>query len=153
MDPSGFLLRADTLPLLLDKIALYRRNNGFTPGNPAAEVEAIYRRDYPWLVSKVGLVELKGDDPVAKWLERAWRMPMEMAEHDTADKRTLVCLNCEFHRPAHVFSADANRRITILGKGKYKPMGACAAHHWPVGLAVCILKPDVTKEVPGCWAT
>ncbi len=152
MDPSGFLLRSDTLRGLLTAIATYRKNNGFNPGNPAHEVETVYRKDYPWLVSNVGVIETKGVDPVARWLERAWRTPQpKFVESEMQEPRCVTCLTCEHYRPDHKYDTDALRRITILGRGKYKLPGACTAHHWPVGLAVWMEAPDTPATVPGCW--
>ena len=153
-DPTGYMFVEQGLAELIKAIATYRANNGFTPGNPAAEVELAYAKDYPWLISKVGLVGTKGIDHEARWIERAWRTKLEkFVATDPAENRLSICLSCPHYRPDRRYSTDAFRRISVIGKGKYKDVGACAAHHWAVGLAIWVENIETAKPEEGCWAT
>lgn len=153
-DPSGQTVKADSVAGLLSAIATYRQNNALPAGNPAAEVEAIYRVKYPWLVSKIGQTETLPPSPVATWLNHAWRTPQaKFVETIPAERRIATCLACPHYQPDHAFTTDQKRRLAILGRGKFAHSGACAEHHWAVGLAIWLESPDPRKAVPGCWAT
>lgn len=154
LDPSGVLIRADKLLELPPKIASYRSINGLPAGNPEAEIEARYAVDSPWLISRVGTTRTIPEDPVARWLNRAWRTPIrDWAEAETVNARMATCETCEHYAPDHPFSKDASRRLLVMGAGKLREAGACKVHHWACGLAVLAQAPEVTTGVDGCWAS
>lgn len=154
-DESGHTLRADNIPDLLQAIADYRAKNGLHPGDPAAELEALYARLYPWLISKVGTVTKAVEDPTLRWLNRQWRTPVaKWAEAMTAKKRYAVCQGCPYYAPAHPWSAESTRRLIILGAGKTAGMdGVCKVHHWAVALACAAERLHATATADGCWVT
>jgi len=152
LDPSGVLIRADKLMELPAKIASYRSVNGLAAGNPEAEIEAKYAVDNPWLVSKVGTTPVVQEDPIARWLNRAWRMPIkDWAESETVNARLGTCVACEHYAPDHPFSAEATRRLLVMGAGKLRTAGACKVHHWACGLAALAQAPESDLRVEGCW--
>lgn len=153
-DASGVLLRDDTLPGLLSKLTRFRQLNGLPAGNPAAEVEADYKVRYPWLVSKVGETPVAKEDPVATWLNRAWRSPVkerEFIESVPLGERLSTCAKCQFYESSWPYTAETRRRMTILGFGRVTDEGVCAVHHWPVGLAALYPKPTTDYRPEGCW--
>ena len=79
----------------------------------AAEVEADYKVRYPWLVSKVGETPVAKEDPVATWLNRAWRSPVkerEFIESVPLGERLSTCANCQFYESSWPYAAEARRR-------------------------------------------
>lgn len=154
-DASGYTLRADSIPALLQAIADYRANNGLHPGDPAAELESHYARLYPWLISKVGAAPKTVEDTVLRWLNRQWRAPVsKWAEAMTAKKRYAVCQDCPYYEPAHPWSAESVRRLIILGAGRTAGMdGVCRVHHWSVALACAAESLPTTASVNECWVT
>lgn len=152
-DPSGYLIRAKTIPELLTTIASYRRNNGLPAGDPLREVERVFSVDYPWLISNVGQLAAAPVDPIARWLARAWKTPIkDWAESETVNARLNTCLTCEHYAPDHAFDSDSKRRLIILGAGRLKEAGACKVHHWACGLSVLPHTQNVAVNVEGCWA-
>lgn len=153
LDPSGYLVRAKSISELLAAIASYRKNNGLPAGNPAREVETRFAVDYPWLISNTGTTPEVIQDPVARWLNRAWKSPIkDWAESETVIARLNTCLACEHYAPDHPFDGDSKRRLIILGAGRLKEAGACKVHHWACGLAILDRTPGVVTGVEGCWA-
>jgi hypothetical protein len=152
-DPSGVTINAPSARKLIEKIAQFRLANGKPKGNPHAEVEADYRVRYPWLVSKVGATPETPEDPVSKWLNRAWKSPIkerEFADSTVIEERLSICKECE-HCVTHVYAPEAKRRMAILGCGRVTNMSACSVHHWPVGLAALHQTHDTPLQVDGCW--
>lgn len=154
-DPSGFTLKAESLRGLLTRVADYRRTNGFSPGNPASEIEAYYLIHHPWLVTKVGKNPAIIQDPVERWINRMWLNPpkeREFAESETIRSRLETCTTCPNYVESHPFSIETRRRLEVLGVGRISSMSTCKVHHWAVGLAVFINTPEVTVVVEECWA-
>ncbi len=153
VDPSGLTITAGSLRILLGSIASYRAQNGQPPGNPEAEVERYYKTKYPWLITKVGTTPAVIEDPVARWINRAWKSPVkDWAETETVNARLATCLPCEYYDPDRQFGADATRRIVVMGAGRLRTAGACRVHHWPIGLAILAQERPVASSVEGCWA-
>lgn len=154
-DPSGVTLRADSLRQLPITIAAYRAANGLPSGQPAAEVEADYKVRFPWLVSKVGVIPVVAEDPVAKWLNRQWRTPIkerDFAESTVTTARLTTCSACQYYT-AHKLAAESSRRMKILGYGRLTDESACSVHHWIVGLAALQARPETTHKPEGCWVS
>lgn len=154
IDPSGVRLHAERLSDLLTKIAAYRRANGLAAGDPAKEVEADYIVRYPWLVTKVGTTVAAKEDPIARWINRQWRLPVkerDFAESTVTAGRLARCAECEYYSPDHPYDAEARRRLTILGFGRVTDEAACSVHHWAVGLAALHQNPESPHRPEGCW--
>jgi hypothetical protein len=154
-DPAGVTLTAPSLRELPPKVASFRASNGLPPGNPHAEIEADYRVRYPWLVSKVGLTPATPEDPVSRWLNRAWRSPVkerDFADSQLTEERLLTCAGCSHRVQTHAYSPESRRRLTILGCGRVTDTAVCSVHHWPVGLAAMHSEPETAHQVDGCWA-
>ncbi len=146
-------MTAGSLRILLDSITSYRAQNGQPPGNPEAEVERYYKVKYPWLITNVGTTPVAIEDPVARWVNRAWKSPVrDWAESETVNARLSTCLGCEHYDPDRTFDAEATRRIVIMGAGQLRTAGACKVHHWPIGLAILAREQPVSSRVEGCWA-
>ncbi len=153
-DPSGVTLNAPTAAKLLEKIAQFRVANGRPKGNPHADVEADYKVRYPWLVTKCGEVADKPEDPITKWLNRAWRAPVkerDFADSTVIEQRLSVCDTCENCVKTHAYSAESKRRLVILGCGRVTNFSVCSVHHWPVGLASLHQSHDAALHFDGCW--
>lgn len=139
---------------LITAITNYRSQNGLAAGNPSSEVEAYYAIHHPWMISKVGSVPTVIEDPVARWLNRAWRSPIkDWAESEMVNARMATCLTCEHYAADHQFDGEATRRLIILGAGKLKESGACKVHHWACGLAVLERNPRAAIYAARCWAS
>lgn len=152
-DPSGCEIRSAKLRDLLKSIAVYRQNNGLPPGNPEQEVEAVYRTEYPWLVSKVGLTVTAAPDPLDRWIADAWKRPPKLFDSEVViDRRRGACAVCPHWEPEASLTTDQLRRATLLGASSYRDHGRCRVHNWPCGLAVLIERPVVKESVPDCWA-
>jgi hypothetical protein len=154
-DHSGVKLKADSLRLLEDKIADFRSTNGFPPGNPAAELEVIYRATNPHLVTKVGTTPVVAEDPVARWVSRLWRLPpkeKDFAESETVRVRLETCVGCPHYVAEHAYDAGTARRLAILSHARMTDFAACEAHKWSVGMASLMQSPDTQVDVEGCWA-
>lgn len=152
IDPSGVTIRAGSIQALLTAITSYRAQNGQPAGQPELEVERYYRDKYPWLISKVGTTAATPEDPVVRWLNRAWRTPIkDWAESETVNARLATCGACEHYAPDHPFDREATRRLIILGAGKLRAAGACKVHHWACGLAVLAREREEDLRVDGCW--
>lgn len=154
VDPSGVTIRSDTLNGLLDELSSYRARNGLTAGNAAKEVEQFYAVKFPWLITNVGTTPVVIEDPVARWIARAWRAPVkDWAEAEIVEARVRSCESCQHYAPLHPFDRDATRRLEILGAGRLRSMGACKVQHWACGLAVLPHDVEPVTPVPECWAT
>lgn len=152
-DPSGYLIRAKSIKELLASIRLYRANNGFPSGNPEQEIEAFYVTQFPWLVTKVGVVPEAQEDPLERWLNRIWReSARKFCETVTTEERLAVCEKCE-HYYEREYDAQAMRKMTVITGGRLKEAGSCHAHHWACGVAATLEKPEPRFTVDGCWAT
>jgi hypothetical protein len=154
-DPSGVPFTADSIKALLAKITSYRTANGLPAGNPEKEVEADYQVRYPWLVSKVGVIEDTKEDPVARWINRQWKSPTrerDFVESETERVRLETCAACPYYATAHVYSPETSRRLTILGVGRIHDRSACMVNHWAVGYAALMPNPE-GQVVEGCWAS
>lgn len=153
-DPSGVLLRGDSLRALIVRIAEYRLTNGLPPGNPTAELESIYRVEHPHLVTKVGVNPVALEDPVSRWINRLWRMPpkeKDFAESETTRIRLEHCPSCPHYAPEHSYDATSARRLTILSHARMTDFSACKAHHWAIGLAALLERPETQVDAEGCW--
>lgn len=154
VDPSGHTIRNESLEGLIKEIARYRTINGLPAGNPEKEVEQFYAVKFPWLITNVGTTPVATEDPVARWLNRAWRSPIkDWAEAETVEARASTCEACKHYAPMHRFDSDSMRRLMVLGAGRLRPMGACKAHLWACGLAILPYKQEAALHVDGCWVT
>lgn len=154
IDPSGVTLRAGSITALAESIASYRKQNGQPAGSPLLEIERYYRDKYPWLITLVGTTPAVIEDPVSRWLNRAWRTPIkDWAESETVNARLNTCATCEHYAPDHPFDKEATRRLIILGAGRLRTAGACKVHHWAVGLAVLSREREADLRVDRCWGS
>jgi len=152
-DPTGHIIRTKTLRELAPAIALFRKQNGLPPGNPSAEIEQFYLKQFPWLVSKLAPPPAATEDPVKRWLNRAWRAPVKSwANSEATEQRMGTCVQCQYYVADYAFDQDATRRLAVLAGGRLKPAGACKVHHWACGLTALMDNPGATIAVEGCWA-
>lgn len=155
-DHSGVTLTADTLRGLVKRIAEFRLTNGLPQGNPTTELEVIFRLSAPHLVTKVGVNPPVSEDPVARWINRLWRLPpkeKDFAESETVRERLETCAGCPYYVAEHAYDASAARRLTILSHARMTDFSACKAHSWAVGLAALIQSPETQVDAEGCWAS
>jgi hypothetical protein len=154
-DPSGVTLRADSVQLLIEAVTEYRLKNSLHPGNPYAEIEAFYAKQFPWLVTKVGITPAPMPDAVSIWVDRMWKERIQstkFVDSEIAEARAKVCENCPHHDQNHRFIGESTRRLIMLGAGRLHAMGACKVHQWAPGLALLYADPHTPCEVEGCWA-
>lgn len=155
LDPSGVRQSGKDLRELIANISAYRATNGLPPGNPHAELEAIYKVEHPHLVTKVGVAPVVHEDPIARWVNRLWRLPpkeKDFAESETTRARLETCAACQYYAPIHKFDITTNRRLTILSVARMTDFGACKAHHWAPGMAALMQEPETQVDAEGCWA-
>lgn len=152
-DPSGVLIKADSVDALLLRIAEYRAVNGFHAGNPEAELESYYSMTYPWLITKVGEVSHKADDRAIKWLNRIWKeAPRRLNEKTEYDARIKECQSCE-HYTQRAYVPDDLRRLLTISADRSTDRSECGLHGWIVGLAASLPLPEPKPEINfDCWA-
>lgn len=154
IDPSGVRLAAGNLRKLLVAISEFRSVNGMPAGNPEREVESDYAIRHPWLITKTGVTLETAEDPVSRWISRLWRMPpkeKDFAESETTRIRLERCPACPHYAPEHSYDATSARRLTILSHARMTDFSACKAHHWAIGLAALLERPETQVDAEGCW--
>lgn len=163
-DPTGHIVRAKSLSALIVAVKEYRDNNALPAGNPEAEIEVFYAREYPWLVAKAEKGEVSpATPPIPKeerlrpWINRIWRdPPKHWQETEKAKARLEICKSCPYYTDFGALDPVYARRLLILAAGHsdFKALH-CSINDWPCGLAVWMDTPADAKsaKVEGCWAS
>lgn len=161
-DPSGQILKAESIPALIKAVESYRANNTLPAGDPAAEIERFYAEKFPWLISKVSdgigahatLHPTTKSEPLRPWINRMWRNPPKhWQEAEVAKARLAICEKCPHYCDLGFLGPEYSRRLLILAAGRMAASALhCSAHAWACGLAVWLEDPEVLEDVAGCWA-
>ena len=164
-DPSGQLLRADTLKALVAAVKDFREKNGMEIGDYEQDVAQHYLVAFPWLVEEsrrpeIGPPEAQ-DSPeahVLRWINDLWRTPpKQLLTLPETQIRAEICRECNFHEACNLSTnRELARKIYLLARGEV-PHGIefCVAHRWHAGMA-CRL-PDAAKRTrlaaapEECW--
>lgn len=153
-DPSGHTLRAKDLRGLIDAVASYRAQNGMARGNPEAEIERFYSKQFPWLVDHLPAKADKPNetDALVRWVNQMWRATHPRF-HDRVvqSARLAVCRGCPHYSGLPELDNETVRRLMVVGAGAPDfDVGYCSARNWVCGLAALI--PDCgSGKLEGCW--
>lgn len=158
------VMKADTIPELVAKIADYRIQNGLPPGDPIGEVTDYYAIHYPFAIENGDRKDRPVDDKlkhnVYSWVNAMWKTPpKEHLELEDAGARVEKCLKCPFRRDViQDLSPEGNeirRRTYLLSKGLLwdNSAGVCEDYEWDNRLAVLIHHEDKARigALKFCW--
>lgn len=154
-DPSGYTIRAKSLKELVEAVKSYRAANCLPLGNPEADVERFYARQWPWLVDNRKPITEAEESPHSAWLNRIWRNPpRKWARDDEHGSRMAICAQCPHYVDLMEISQEERRRVAVISSGRSNCLtGYCTAHHWICGLAAWMQKPEQAQAISGCWNT
>ena len=149
----GTLFSGDNVASVAAKVAQFRKENGFAPGNPDREIALYYAQIAPWMVEEDGNPEFPASktcfDRACDHLIEAYRNgAIKPIGEEDQQKREKICLTCEYclKLPQNGQGEDAKRRMLLLTAGNGDPaLGWCSKNCWINGVACCVPNAECEK--------
>jgi len=166
---SGVTFTGDKFEEVVNKLTLFRINNGVALGMPAQDILMRYAKKWPYLVERdFSVEETKPDTNLrerwSKWIAKLWsKPPKSLISAKEAKPRWDICKDCKFNVDLDVSDSGEDgqikRRSFLLRRGQDVPdsLNFCSFHGMPLDVGCLLENPgDFSSAPPGekyekCW--
>lgn len=166
----GVTFRADTFPLLVEKLKDFRKVNNYQIGQPEQDILQFYAKHWPFMVESDDqdvIPEASTDYTEWRdWVHKVWKLPpSKFLSSAEAQDRIKVCADCPFlvdkagWKKSEEFT-EVSKRAFLLRRGMSVPdfIGYCACHRADLGSLLFIEnaahfsnRPEDREKPKECW--